>query len=234
MIAPSSLRFFRAVIRPGTEQTAVAALVAAFGTFLARTDPNAFDQVIALALLFQAFAASTGYRERLTRGHFDPILVGREDRLSVAFSHWVVSAAPGLLLWIILAAIDLAARPGHWSTALTLPALTAFLYVTTMAWTITLLLVRYAGGVVWLLGIFGLATMHDLHVLREDFLAGHQNWPAAFHAARAAMLCPMFLVGDAQQTDVRIIVLMLAITVIAWTVAWSVIGLLEARLLERC
>ena len=100
---PSALRFFGTVLRPSAVTVAAFAVLPAYGVFLLRADPDRFGQVCGLALFFQMFSASTGYAERARRGHFDSMLVGRSSRWSIALVHWIVSLAPGVATWAILA-----------------------------------------------------------------------------------------------------------------------------------
>src|SRR5207253_6978602 len=96
-------------------------LLMAYGAYVAWVAPADFDQTVAVALFLQMFAASTGYADRATRGHFDSILAGRSSRWPIAGAHWLLSIAPGLTLWVLLAAMARVGRPEVWPTPLMLP-----------------------------------------------------------------------------------------------------------------
>src|SRR2546425_7214355 len=111
----------------------IALTVVAFGIYLGRIDPGGVDDAVGMTLFLQMFAASTGYRHRLRRGHLDPMLVGHPGGVSVAWAHWVVSIGPGLATWLALAAVALTLSPRRLPLGLTPLGLTAFLFVSTMA-----------------------------------------------------------------------------------------------------
>lgn len=215
-MAPSTLRFFFLLLRPSAVSLAIAAAVVAFGGYLEWIYPDGFDQAVALALFLQLFSASTGYRDRLRRGHFDPILVGPRDRWTVALVHWTLSIALGLSAWIALGAIDLVGRPHHWPAPLTGAGITAFLYVSTLVWTVTLPMARYAGGVLWLVVIFGLAATHRLQGLLLIFSAEGGSWRDMIRAGLSGLVCPIFLMADPAGAGAAVIAIVILATAMAW------------------
>src|SRR4051812_10375096 len=98
-MTPSPLRYFWTVCRPPTSAFAWAALLLAWAVSVAWYRPRDFEEILGLALVGQALAASTGYRDRLARGHFDPLLAGRRSRFDVALAHAALSIVPGVLFW---------------------------------------------------------------------------------------------------------------------------------------
>ncbi len=224
MRPPTPWRFFRVVLRPPPTHLAAAGLLLAYGLFLAWDAPGEFDQTIGLALFLHMFVASSGYSERAIRGHFDPILTGRRSRLSIAQAHWAMSAAPGLATWLLLAGIDLVGRPRHWPAFLTLSALAAFAWVSVAVWTVTLRLIRYAGGVLWLVLVFVIAAAHQMHPLQQRFLTGDATWTEALPKTGVTLLFPAFLVSRPQVAGLRTLALVFGAAVAVWAVgAWLIV-----------
>ena len=215
-MTPLIVRFFLLLLRPRAIDLTIASMVLTYGGYLERIYPDGFDQAVAIALFLQLFSASTGYRDRLRKGHFDPILAGRRGRWAVAVVHWICSTALGLLVWIMLGAIDLAGRPNHWPTPLTGVGLTVILYVSTVVWMATLPMARYAGGVLWLVLLFGLAATHRLQPLRQIFEAPRVSWSDSIRAGGSALVCPIFLMIDPARTGTAVIAVVILATGTAW------------------
>ncbi len=224
MRQPAPWRFFWVVLRPTRAHLLVGELLIAYGLFLAWNAPDELDQTIGLALFLHMFAASMGYSERATRGHFDSILAGRSSRWPIARVHWALSAAPGFALWALLAGIDLVARPRHWPPSVSISGLAAFVWVSAAAWTVTLRLVRHAGGVLWLALLFALAAARQMHPLQQMFMAGDATWTEALPKAGAILVFPAFLVSRPQVAGARTLILVFGSAFVAWTIgAWLIV-----------
>jgi hypothetical protein len=110
--------------------------------------------ITAPVLLLQLFAASSGFMVPARRGYYDLLLTRGDGRLEIAAMHWVMSVAPGILSWAVLAA----AERMFGGTSLTASGtLLALLVVSTMPWSLTVPLPRLTGAIVWLL-VFALAA----------------------------------------------------------------------------
>lgn len=229
---PTPWRFFLTIQRPSASVAVIALTVVAFAIYLGRIDPGGVDEAVGMTLFLQMFAASTGYRHQLRRGHLDPMLVGHPARVSVACAHWMVSIGPGLATWLALAAVDLALSPRRLPMALTPIGLTAFLFVSTMAWTITLPFARLAGGVLWLIVLAGLGVFHRLPGLVEMFKTGGGSWIADIRQAGAALVCPFLVVGRTTPVAGRVSVLIAAATVSAWAVGLAIINRCDGTLAD--
>jgi hypothetical protein len=234
MTSPHPIRFFFTLVRPSWVLFAAAVLIVGFGAFLARYDPEGFDQAPAIALFLQMFAASTGYREPLREGHFDGVLVGRRYRADVALAHCLASSALGLATWLALAALDvLAAHPGRPPTATTPAGLAAIWYVSTAAWAISLPLSRYATGTLWVVSLLGVAATHHLVQLREGLLHVDGSWIGALRAVAGALVCPVFLVGDAGSQGVRVLMLVALVGTMALAVGSLCVAVWDAAMADR-
>ncbi|MBI3493709.1 MAG: hypothetical protein HY047_18325 [Acidobacteria bacterium] len=229
---PSVFKFFALLLRPRLPYLIVAGLVLALGVYLEWIHPDGFEQVVAIALFLQLFAASSGYRERLRRGHFDAILAGRNERWSVAAVHWVMSAGFGLMLWFALGMIDLAGRTGHVPAAFSVTGLVVFLYVSTVAWAVTLPLPKYSGAILWLALLFGLGATQRLHALRQTFSAAGGSWGDTFHSAASSLVCPIFLMVDPPAAGRGVLSLVFLATVVVWLVGAALIHRFDGVLVE--
>jgi hypothetical protein len=197
MSHPSPLRFFRVSLQqPAASMAVFMLLLVAGGAWTAVYDADDFDQVCLLALVFQMFASSTGFREQARRGHFDPILARGTRRFACARAHWLLSIAPGLVVWLALAVIAWRLAPARSGSFFSASAICAAVYVSTLSWTITLPFQRYVGAVAWFALIFTLAAGHQLHSLREAFLMSSGNWRDTLALTGAVLIAPVFLVAN--------------------------------------
>jgi hypothetical protein len=229
---PTPFQFFAIVQPPPVAIAAVALLVLAYGVYLTRLNPASIDDVAGMMLFLQVFAASTGYRDRLRRGHFDAILVARPRRASIAWAHWLISIGPGLAIWLTVAALDAVARPHHWPTVLTSAWLVTFFYVSTAAWAATLPFTRLAGGALWVIVLFALGPSGGLAKLTDVFKAGGGTWMAGAQQAGVALVCPFLLVGTAVPVGVRSLVLVGGATVAVWGLGLTIISRCDGTLAD--
>jgi hypothetical protein len=147
-------------------------------------------QILLPVLVLQLFATSTGFIADARRGHFDVLLTGGVDRVTVAATYWALAVWPGVACWVVLALIDLA---GHGRTGLlsagTIAAVTS---VSTIPWATTVPLNRFAGAIGWLLTLVllsGVTTLNEaMFVRRID--------QAPWSRVVACVLFPARLVGE--------------------------------------
>jgi hypothetical protein len=219
MSHPSPLRFFWAISRPGYVVASAAALLVSGAAWSALRDPDDFDRFCLLALFFQMFSASSGYRYQALRGHFDPILTAGPSRTACARAHWAVSILPGMAVWLVIASLAWAFQPGRAPALISMTSASAFvavLYASTLCWTVSLPLRRYAGGMIWLAVIFALAAGHQLHSLRESFLMSSGGWWDTLAVTGAALVTPVFLVANPGVAGVVSLSLVVSVTAVAW------------------
>jgi hypothetical protein len=113
--------------------------------------PSRSADLMRPVLLLQLFAASSGFEVPARRGHYDLLLTSGHRRIWVALVHWATSIAPGLLAWMVLAAVEITARGGADTNLLASGTCAAMGLVSTMPWAITVRLPRFSGGIGWLL-----------------------------------------------------------------------------------
>jgi hypothetical protein len=228
MSSPTPLRFFWEIVRPTPAAVAALLAVLAYATYLAAVSDQGFDQALALVFLAQLLAASTGYRDRLVRGHFDALLAAREGRVAIALAHAALSVLPGLVLWLAFGTASQAV--GRTSVALTAGGLLAFTYASTLVWTVSLWLGKNTGGVIWIGVLFLLASAGRLHTLRDAYGTVSADWLVTARSAGAAMVLPiaMLVNGGYVEPPVRVLMCVAIVAVLA-TGLWTIV-LLDAPL----
>lgn len=150
MSGPCALRYFAAVASPAAPLAVVLAILVLAAGALEAVDRGSSDWVLASIAVVQLFAASNGFTRAATRGHYDPVLIGK-NRAGVALAHFAVSAGPGTLAWFACGAAQAIAarstdvpafRPAGWVT---------LLLVSAIPWATTVRAASFLGGALWLL-----------------------------------------------------------------------------------
>jgi hypothetical protein len=195
MNQPSALRFFWVILRPGRGTMAALLTVLAYATYLASTSADGFDQALSLILLTQLLVASTGYRDRLVRGHFDAILAGRLRREPVALAHAVLSMVPGFVWWLLFGAVQQFVTSRR-SIAMMPGGLVTFAYASVVVWAVSLRLGRNSGGVLWVFVAFLLAGVGKVHVLREAYGTSSASLMVTARSIAAALAFPLVMLGN--------------------------------------
>jgi hypothetical protein len=210
----SLIRFFVVVLRSHVTLAATAVLLLGMAAWMTRNDAQEIGQLSTLGLFVQMFAAGSGFREPARRGHFDAVLARGTSRIAVAAAHWVVSVAPGLLVWVALSAVILWVQPDEQPVGFTLAGLVAVLYVSSASWMLALPFTRYGSGVIWLLALVLLSGANAMPILREAFLAPSGGLESLLRRAGAGLACPTFLVAGGQRADDSALALILLATVL--------------------
>ncbi len=226
-----ALRFFAAVTPPGFDVIAAAVALLAFACYDAVRMPSRFDECYALALIFQMFAASTGFRERTVRGHFDPLLVLESGRRRIAGAHWAMSIVPGALVWAGVIAIDLTVRHTSPPRGLVPAAMAAAVYASTVVWAGGLLLTRYAAGLLWTFGLLAVAGSGLLEKLSTAVMVVDPSWPQVLKQTAAVLVAPILLLRPAS-FDARTTLGVVGVTALAWLAGVATIRRLDAELRE--
>ena len=176
----SPLRFFRVVPAQPTLIVWTFLVVVAVGLMAIVREPSRGADMMVPVLLLQLFAASSGFDVPARRGHYDLLLTGGHRRVWVGPAHWAASIAPGVLAWLMLAAVEAAASGGADVRLLASGTCAAMALVSTMAWAITVRLPRFSGGIGWLLvltlwsRVFSPGNMPGGHAATE---IGSWIWP---------------------------------------------------------
>lgn len=108
---------------------------------------------MAPVLLLQLFAVSSGFEVPARRGHYDLLLTSGHPRVWMALVHWMTSAAPGAIAWLILAMAERVVSAGVHPGLMTSGTMAAMVLVSTLPWAINVRLPRFAAGIGWLLAL---------------------------------------------------------------------------------
>jgi len=127
-----------------------AVAVAAAAVRLTST-PAAAVEALTPVLLLQLFVAGSGFRMAARRGHFDLLLTSGTPRWQIAVAHCLISIAPGILSWLGIGLLELAASHGSLSTSFAAGTCAAFLSSSVLAWGAAVYSSRTAGAIGWLL-----------------------------------------------------------------------------------
>ena len=213
---PAATRFMLTVCGPSALTYVVAAAIIAYAVCIARLTPAFFGQVLAVAMVLQLFAASTGYRWRLRRGHFDPLLVRTSNRWHIAVAHWLVSIAPGAVVWTMLTAIEAAGTPNQWPEAARPAVLILFVYVSTVTWALSTVIGRFGGAVAWLATLIALNVSGAIGWFRVSFIGQPDSLGDTARSIASALVVPVSLIVDPEGVSFTILALMSVATAVAW------------------
>ena len=229
MSRPTPLRYFWTVCRAPLAAFGAAALLLAYGAYLAVQSPRDYQGVLFMALIGQMIAASTGFRDRLVRGHFDPLLAGRRSRLGVALAHAAFSIVPGLIFWLLVGSLEIFTHTRR-LIAFSPGGLTAIVYISTVVWTVSLALGRHSGGVLWIFTLFVLAGGHRLHEFQEAYGTSSASFGVSAAAARAALVWPMALLSNGGHVEPLVHVMVAGAIVAVFAAGVGVILWMDAPL----
>lgn len=215
------LRFFRAADPMPVWLGALTALVGSYAIVTTTLNPGGIDDGLATLMLWQMFCASRGFARHAGAGHFDAALV-RWSRARVAAAHLVHSVWPVLALWCVVAGVE-AASARRYPVALEPGRLSALIFVSVTAWSLSLATGRLVTGALWLLLIVAAATtrlgaeQYAAMLARPD-----AGVPQLLHAAALTVVCPFLLMGDhvPQRAGVASAVMTVAITTLAAGMAY--------------
>jgi hypothetical protein len=151
--AVSPLRFFRVVPTQPALIVWTFVVAVAVGVVAIVREPSRSEGAMIPVLLLQLFAASSGFEVPARRGHYDLLLTSGHHRIWMALVHWATSIAPGVLAWLMLAAVEMAVRNAPEARILATGTVAAVGLVSTLPWAITVRLPRFSAGIGWLLAL---------------------------------------------------------------------------------
>lgn len=175
------VRFFRVVRVTHPLTTAAFATALGVAAFMLITDAAPASGVLAPVFLLQALATSSGFAGPARRGHYDLLFTMGQSRIRIGAVHWALSALPGAVTWLSVAALEFAVQPGTPPVSLASGTMAGMFLVSTLPWAATVWLPRLTGGIAWiLLIVFALSVMSEAR--REV-------------TAAAVLVCPWILAG---------------------------------------
>src|SRR2546423_766758 len=124
--------------------------VAAAALHLA-ANPTAAVEALAPVLLLQLLVASAGFQIPARRGHFDLLLTSGTPRWQIGLAHCMVSIAPGIVSWLCVGVLELAASHGGASRSFAAGTCVAFVGSSLVAWGTAVYSSRIGCAIGWLL-----------------------------------------------------------------------------------
>jgi hypothetical protein len=115
------------------------------------TDASAVVEALTPLLLLQLFAASSGFEGPARRGYYDLLLTSGVPRWQIGVAHCAASITPGLVSWMCVALLEVAASHGSSFASVSAGSVLAFVGASLLAWAATISLSRAAAAVGWLL-----------------------------------------------------------------------------------
>ena len=231
MTQPHLLKFFATVMRPPLAIALSSAAIAGWAVYLASVSSDDFRSPYVVLLLCQTFGVSTGFFVKARRGHFDPVLVVPSMRARVGLAHATVSIALGVVTWLVLAAIEAVTNRSQWPLGLTLPAVAALIYTSSVAWTAAIPFSRYFSGVVWMVLAIVLGATGKVLPLREAYVANGGTWRDVSHAVGAALVFPPFMVTESAPT-MAVVVVVVGVAALALGMGVVMIVSLDVTLVD--
>jgi hypothetical protein len=207
-------RVLAVLLWPSAAMLAAMLAVIAWAGYLTVVAPGDLRGPYIVLLLFQSFAASTGYAQRARRGHFDQLLAGPPSRLRFAVTHALISTAVGAVAWTTISVLDAIGAGGHWPLGFTPKAVAAFVYISALAWAVSVPFSRYSAGVVWLIVTVGLAGSGRLIALRNNYIVASDSWTGLWHAAGPVLLFPPVMAGEPSSPSLALIALVIGAAVV--------------------
>jgi hypothetical protein len=116
-------------------------------------NPSAAIDAATPVLLLQLFVASSGFKSAARRGYYDLLLTSTTPRWQIALAHCLVSILPGIVSWLCVGILEVVATRGHRLDSLATGTCTAFIGVSLVAWSVSVLSSRTAAAVGWLLAM---------------------------------------------------------------------------------
>jgi hypothetical protein len=148
-----ALRYFQIVpVLPRLFIVAFAIAVLA-GALRLLSDPSAANDALTPVLLLQLFVASSGFKSAARRGYYDLLLTSTTPRWQIALAHCLVSILPGIISWLCVGVVEVAASRGNQFVSIGAGTCTAFIGVSLVAWSVSVFSSRSAAAVGWLLGM---------------------------------------------------------------------------------
>ena len=169
-------------------------------------------------LLLQTFAVSTGFMAYARRGHFDLLFTRGAGRVQVAVIYWLLSATPGILCWLALAAVEIV---WHRSAALLSGGtVAAVLCVSMLPWAVSVPLTRFSGAMGWLLALVMTVTLTPAGFGSYGLWQVQRGEPW-WWSALAFLLFPGRLVGESLHPSGLVVVAPIALVVGAMVSAFA-------------
>jgi hypothetical protein len=184
--------FFRAA--PPVTRPIVMALCAAAGAGCGAMAAGLVPSrtVLTPILVLQIFAASSGFDLALRRGFYDLVLARGVPAPALLVAHWIASIAPGVAIWLAVAAIERMVSNTS-PSALTSGSLVALGLASSLPWALTTPLPRFAAAIGWLMLL--VTSLAVVPSGQADLVGALRSPHASAVGALAVVAYPMALIG---------------------------------------
>jgi len=221
MIDSVEARALAVLLRPSLSMLLVMLLLIVWTGYLTVTAPDDLRGPYIVLLLCQSFSAATGYAPRARRGHFDQVLAGRSSRVRFAVTHAVMSTALGIIVWLAISLLDALSGGGRFPLGLMPRAVAALVYISALAWALSVPFSKYTAGVLWLVGAVALAASGKLMALRNSYVAAGETWAGIWQAVGPVLLFPPLMVAEPSASSSVVIVLVVVVVAAAVASSWA-------------
>jgi len=221
MIGGVETRALAVLLRPSLAMLLAMLLLIVWTGYLTVTAPDDLRGPYIVLLLCQSFSASTGYAPRARRGHFDQLLAGRSSRIRFALTHAAMSTALGIIVWLAISLLDALSAGGRFPLGLMPRAVAALVYISALAWALSVPFSRYSAGVLWLVSAVALAASGKLMTLRNSYVAASETWVGVWQSAGPVLLFPPLMVAEPSASSSVVIVLVVVVVAAAVAALWA-------------
>jgi hypothetical protein len=181
------------------------------------------DTGLGMILFAQMFLASSGFLVRARQGHYDALLSRGRQRKSILLAHWIVSIAPGLAAWLIVAlAGALVGSPSALSAIAGARGAGLFI-VSAASWSLGFALPRGAAGMLWM-SLLMVLVMQRAELLAASTGASPGAMAAMGSIVRQAVtviVCPFLLVGNHPVLAPAVVLTALLLSALPLFYLWS-------------
>lgn len=225
------LRYLAVVeIHPLYALVAMAA-IAVLGLATVWLNAAELDSGLGMILFAQMFLASSGFVVRARQGHFDPLLTNSLQRTAVVVWHWVLSIAPGVLAWVLVAGAGFVIGSPAAVSAISGTRGAALLMVSSIAWVLGFALPRGAAGMMWMAVLLALLTQRT--ELLPEASPSSLGPVIVFRHAVTLMLCPFLLVGKHPAVTSGAVAAALLMSLVLLLLVWRHARRLDIYLVDR-
>jgi hypothetical protein len=225
------LRYLAVVgVQPRFAIVAMAA-IAVLGLVTVWLNASELDSGLGMILFGQMFLASSGFVVRARQGHLDPLLASISKRTPIVIADWILSVAPGLAAWLIVAGAGLILGSPAAASALAGRRACGLFVVSSLAWVLGFALPRGAAGMLWMAVLLTILTQRT-ELLPGAVLAS----PAAGTVLRQALtlvLCPFLFVGNHPPVAPAAMCAAFLLSFVVLLMVWRLAAGLDIYLVDR-
>jgi hypothetical protein len=177
------------------------------------------------------FLASSGFVVRARQGHLDPLLTTNLERTRVVACHWLLSVAPGIVAWGLVAGAGLLRGSPEALSAFIGARMAGLLVVSSTAWVVGFALPRGGAGMLWMAVLLALLTQRI--ELLPDTTHASAGPATVFRDAMTLILCPFLVIGKHPAVSPGAVAAALLTSVVLLLLVWRYAGRLDIYLVDH-